>query len=538
MNIKINTTKSIESEYWDVIVIGTGMGGATIGYYLAKYGKKVLFLEKGISHEPILKENANLSDLESDVKRRAAGYWPDKITHKKDNHLLEFYAALGSGSGGSSKLYASQLERFFVEDFSPRQQFPSEIDSTLPDQWPISYKDFVPYYRIAERLFRVRGTNDPLNTDPLAAYGKEPLISDNDLEVYNMLGKNGMHPYRAHVACDFIDGCKECVGRACPFSCKNEADKNCLTPAVKDHGATLINNCEVTYLDADQEKITGVRCSIDNEEYIFKGATVVLSGGALNSPLLLLRSKSKQWPDGLANSSGLVGRNLMWHASHFFALKSFKFKNSIGANKTLALNDFYIHNGKKMGTIQSIGVPITSDYIQSYIERGKNNLPKFLRLLIFKPVVKMAAILGEFFFKNSVLLCTIVEDLPYFRNRVCLDEANPNKIIFEYRFTEDLKNRSNGLIKNITEILKSKYLVIRLSRRSENLNFGHPCGTLRFGLDPLTSVLNQDNRSHDISNLYVCDASFFPSSGGTNPSLTIAANSIRVAEKILQIEVT
>ena len=525
--------ESLVGKKWDIVVVGTGMGGATVGYFLAKHGKNVLFLEKGISHESIPKEKVKLGDLESGAKRRAAGYWPDKISHKKGSHLLGFYAALGSGSGGSSKLYASQLERFFAEDFSPRQQFPSEIKSTLPIQWPISYKSFLPYYRMAEELFRVRGTSDPLNLDPLATYRKAPTISGNDLEVYKTLENNGMHPYRAHVACDFIDGCSECVGRACPFKCKNEADKNCVTPAVKDHGATLINNCEVIKLESNEEKITGINCLIDGKTYMFKAETVVLSAGALNSPLLLLRSKSKLWPNGLANSSGLVGRNLMWHASHFFAVKSHKFKKSKGANKTLSLNDFYRHEGKKMGTVQSVGIPIDSEYIESYILRMKNNFPKIIRVMILGIFVRIAAKLGQLFFKNSVLLCTIVEDLPYFENRVIFNELDPSKIIFEYNFTADLKNRSNELLARLTDKLKSNFWIIRLSRRDENLNFGHPCGTCRFGKDPLNSVLDENNRAHDISNLYVCDASFFPSSGGTNPSLTIAANSIRVAEKIL-----
>jgi choline dehydrogenase-like flavoprotein len=126
------------------------------------------------------------------------------------------------------------------------------------------------------------------------------------------------------------------------------------------------------------------------------------------------------------------------------------------------------------------------------------------------------------------MYATVVEDLPYLKNRVTLRN---NELYFEYHYSNELKTRSSLLMKLLSEKIKNKYSIILLSKR-DNINYGHACGTCRFGDNPNTSVLNSSNQSHDIKNLYITDSSFFPSSGGVNPSLTIAANAIRVAELI------
>jgi choline dehydrogenase-like flavoprotein len=127
------------------------------------------------------------------------------------------------------------------------------------------------------------------------------------------------------------------------------------------------------------------------------------------------------------------------------------------------------------------------------------------------------------------MFASIIEDLPYVDNRVFISDNGD--IEFEYNYRDELRVRSLALRKNLSKLVKSKYRIVKLSGKN-NINFGHSCGTCCFGLDPTESVLDKNNRSHDISNLFIVDASFFPSSGGANPSLTIAANAIRVAEYI------
>ena len=136
--------------------------------------------------------------------------------------------------------------------------------------------------------------------------------------------------------------------------------------------------------------------------------------------------------------------------------------------------------------------------------------------------------------RSATLMATIVEDLPYPDNRVVLDANSSNGMRFEYRYPEELHARSQRFQRRLVEVLSPKMetLIVPLGRN--NINFGHVCGTCRFGDDPRTSVLDASNRAHDLDNLYVVDASFFPSSGATNPSLTIAANALRVGEIIDQ----
>jgi len=146
--------------------------------------------------------------------------------------------------------------------------------------------------------------------------------------------------------------------------------------------------------------------------------------------------------------------------------------------------------------------------------------------------VRLVALLiyHVFNFKNAAIWASIIEDLPYRDNRIIADRTTPSGIRFEYKYTDELKMRVQEFRELVAGAV-SPHRTIVLSGEN-NINFGHVCGTCRFGDDPSQSVLDRNNRTHDISNLYVADASFFPSSGGTNPSLTIAANALRVGDAI------
>lgn len=176
-----------EASEWDVIVVGTGMGGSTVGYALAQRGLRVLFLEKGL----FLQRSANRDDCprgtEEDQRpaaRLRRGCWPLPIQGKTSaDGNLEFFPPLGCGSGGSTNLYAAQLERLAPCDFTPRANYPNVHDSALPEAWPITYAELLPYYRRAEQLYRVRGTQDPLNPDPDSPLRESPPLSARDQNI-------------------------------------------------------------------------------------------------------------------------------------------------------------------------------------------------------------------------------------------------------------------------------------------------------------------------------------------------------------------
>lgn len=540
---------------WDVAVIGTGMGGAVAGYALAKLGRRVLFIEKGLfihgdflankDGREKLDENllAGLADNsnEDPESRLRAGLWPLPLQGRTSFGEIEFFAPLGCGSGGSTSLYGAALERFFPADFRPRANFPEIRDSTLPDRWPISYEDLAPFYTKAEDLFRVRGTADPLGQGG-EFLRKPPDLSPRDQHLFNSFERLGLHPYRVHVGYDFVDGCADCAGRLCVRGCKNDSGRICLLPALEKYGASILPQCEVMKLEARQSEVREIRCRQKGREITIRAKIVVLAAGALMTPYLLLKSKSEAYADGLANRSGLVGRNLMFHASDFIVVKPTKRLSIFGPKKSLALNDFYVSEGEKLGTFQTAGAAVSPSRIMQYMRDVAAKDPTWWKKLasptpiwwrkLSSPMIRLIALTAYhlFDFKNAAVWASIIEDLPYFDNRVIADPQAKNGMRFEYRYTEDLRTRVLSFRRRLAKALCPHRIIVISGE--DNTNYGHSCGTCRFGDNPETSVLDKNNRAHDVSNLYVVDASFFPSSGGTNPSLTIAANALRVAEAI------
>ena len=349
---------------WDVAVIGTGMGGATAGYELARLGHRVLFIEKGLflhgastgAGDAALPPGQDAP--ESPEARLKSGQWPERLQGRTSFGDLEFFAPLGCGSGGSTTLYAAGLERLSPADFRPRANFPEIGDSTLPEKWPISYEELLPFYERAEHLYRVSGTPDPLDLSGEPVLRAPPPLSPRDQHFFDSFSKLGLHPYRVHVGYEFVEGCNGCAPGRCARNCKSDAARICLLPALEKFGASLLSQCEVLGLEADASKVSAVRCLWKGQSLSIRAKTVVLAAGAYMTPVLLLNSRSDSWPAGLANSSGLVGRNLMFHASDFIAMNPLRRLSDVGPHKSLALNDFYQSGGEKLGTFQSAGTPV------------------------------------------------------------------------------------------------------------------------------------------------------------------------------------
>ena len=539
---------------WDVVIVGTGMGGSTAGYALAKSGQKVLFVEKGMYlHAQADQAQSGVNGQlearpfssdpgEVGLNRLGSGYWPQRIQGDGSFGRLEFFAPLGCGSGGTTTLYAAALERFRPCDFSPRENFPDVTDSSVPEHWPITYDELRPYYEQAESLYRVCGSLDPLAPKDTAVLRDPPPLSERDEHLLDSFTRLGLHPYRMHVGCEYKPGCTECGGRVCHRACKSDAATVCLLPAVRDFGARLITECEVVRIEAGPTTVHALHCKRDGRTFTIRGKVVVLAAGGYMSPLLLLKSTSPVWPTGVANRSGLVGRNLMVHVADYIALTPLKRLSSIGPQKTLAINDFYLENGEKVGSFQAAGAQISPGQIMQYIRGVAERDPRWwVRLAgprpywwrkLSSPLIRLLAMFlyYGFNFKNAAIWGAVVEDLPYHENRIVVDPRAMNGMRFEYKYTAELRSRVLSFRRRLSKAI-APHRAIVLSGEN-NLNFGHVCGTCRFGTDPELSVLDRENRTHDISNLFVVDASFFPSSGGTNPSLTIAANALRVAGAI------
>ena len=518
-----------QHDHWDVIVVGTGMGGGTIGYELARLGRRVLFVEKGrLLHGRHRRpdEPDPLMDPTQDVRLRT-GRWPLPLEGTTSFGDVRFHAPLGCSSAGSTGLYGSQLERFRPSDFRPRANFPDVAEADLPEEWPVSHAEMVPYYRRAEALYRVCGTPDPLDSDLDAPLREPPPLSPRDRALHDAFRGLGLHPYRYHVGFAYRNPCFECAD-ICPVQCKSDAGDCAVVPALEKHGASILPECEVLGLRSDGARVTGVVARHDGRELTLRSDAVALAAGAFMTPVLMLKSASKRFPDGLGNRSGAVGRNLMLHTSDFLTVDPGEAHSSDGPKKALALNDFYFDEGVKLGTLQSAGLPIEPPFILAYLRYAEERDPKRWRALTSR-FLPMAARITSRLFGRASLFATIVEDLPYAENRIVADPSAPNGMRFAFRYTEELMARNQRFRKRVADVLSPMSRVRVVTWGRNNINYGHVCGTCRFGNDPETSVLDRHNRVHDLDNLYVVDASFFPSSSGTNPSLTVAANALRVA---------
>ena len=498
---------------WDVIILGTGMGGATLGFGLARAGKKVLFIEKGKSHLGTALSgrfaeeffpNPEVPKPEHRDLLMKAGRSPDPITDLSSGKPRSFIPFVGSGTGGSTALYGAALERFQPSDFS---------------SWPIAYDALRPYYEAAEKLYGVR-------TD----YALSPAGE----EFSERLTQKGLHPYKLPLAHEHDPHCQGCQGFICPTHSKNDSAKTCLFPAIRDYGASLIDECEGLSLHADKTKVTGIECVRRGQALTLAAPLVVLACGALETPRLLLGSVSSDWPTGLANASGLVGKNLMRHFVDLWAVFPHTKQGPVSA-KELAFNDLYHGKDGNYGTVQSFGamppVPVMLASMEEDVKDGQ--LPWILPVFkILKPFLRKIL---ENTFSRTVVFASLMEDTPHEENRISVrgGEGDRPCLAFHYQISAYDKKRIKRFRKRIKEIFKP-YPFILIKQAESNERLAHASGTCRMGEDPDTSVVDANNKAHGLENLYVVDSSFFPSSGGTNPGLTIAANALRVAGHLLK----
>jgi choline dehydrogenase-like flavoprotein len=498
---------------WDVIVIGTGVGGATVGRALALRGLSVLFLEQGGRIAPGEQSN----EAGTPESRMAHGWWPHPISRRQPNgERQRFFAAVGCAVGGSSIHYAAALERMAASDFAGLRSA-----SMSAPAWPISFGEFVPYYDAAERLYGISSESND---------SAERRMSEWDRALLEQMRHNGLRPEPLHVAIRYDAQCQECIGRVCPRDCKSDARVACLNEALRQPQCHLLEHCNVQTLEADQERVRVVKALHLGAEVDLRARIVVLSAGALHTPQILLRSRNQFWPDGLANSSDQVGRNLMFHTSDIFALWApRRLAREARQRKSISVRDFYVHEGQRLGYVQSMGLEAGRGEIAVYIKdqlrrRGVHNE------LLLSLLAKAPSHVGAWMFGGAGIFAAMTEDDPNPDNRVILDPGEPDGASFTYTITDDLRRRADELRRAFARSVRP-WRMLRISPQLE-MNYGHPCGTCRFGDERGSSVLDRNCRTHDLENLYVVDASFMPRSGAINPSLTIAANALRVAPQI------
>jgi len=504
---------------WDVVIIGAGMGGGFTARALAEAGYDVLLVDRGYKERggPAENSSAEKSSQNDDL---AECKWPGPSACEVDGTLTRHFGIFGAGVGGSTNLYAAALERFARHDVESLPEAPHPTGG-----WPIEYNRLLPYYEKAERMLHVAGTRDPLNPDPVDHLPQPPPLGPADTQFVQSFTKSGAHPYRLHVGIRYLPGCDECLGKLCPRNCRADARS-----VVREGSSqpTILERAEAVRLEASQDKVSKVILRQDGVETAVCAKVFVLAAGAVHTPKLLLESRGEHWPDGVANRTGMVGRNLMFHAGFQFIMWPRKKHPSSGPRKSICLRDFYLVDGQRLGVVQSSGFEAGYGYLLVYLYSAFDRGP-FRWLRVLRPFLRVPAALAIKLRGPGTIFSTIVEDLPYADNRIVIDRNEEDGVVMKYTVRQELRDRILRFHRLLRNTLDKRTLFFP---PDVTLNLSHACGTCVMGNDPATSVINPDCRVHGITNLFITDASFMPTSAGINPSLTVAANALRVSESI------
>jgi choline dehydrogenase-like flavoprotein len=514
-------------ERYDIAVIGTGAGGGTLAHALASTGKRILLLERG---DYVRREPANWSTRAVNLEGR---YQTKEVWRDRDGQPLHPHT--NYNVGGNTKFYGAALFRLRREDFGPLRHW-----GGVSPAWPIAYEDLEPYYTRAERLYHVHGQRGADPTEPPAsapyphpAVSHEPRIQ----ALAEDFMRQGLQPFPVPlgIMLDEKDPrrspcvrCGTCDGHPCLVGAKADAQVVCVDPALEHPNVMLLTGAYVSRLETNATGRQVTRLVVERagtrEEYA--AGVVVVSAGAINSAALLLRSASDRHPEGLANGSGVVGRHYMGHLNSIQLALS-RCPNPTVFQKTLALNDFYFGAPDwefPMGHISFVG-KADADTLRAGA-----------------PAIAPGWTL-ELMARHSLDFWLTSEDLPDPDNRVTLDRDGT--IVLAYRPNNEAGHAR--LIARLEHLMQQQTkcgvhghdchqgLFARslfLGQRIPLAGVAHQNGTIRFGHDSRTSALDANCRAHEVDNLYVVDASFFPSSGAVNPALTIMANALRVAEHL------
>lgn len=494
----------------DVIIIGSGMGGATLAAQLAPTGRRILIIEKGERLQP------SPADRDAEAIFGKAHFRPKEEWLDGDGQ--PFNPGNYYNVGGNSKFYGAVLLRYRREDFSPLRH----MGGTTPG-WPIAYDSLEPWYQRAEHLFEVRGSLGDDPTEPLhsGVYDHTPVPDEPTIaDLRRRLKSVGLHPASLPLGVDIDTWLAhgKTTWDAFPDTCggKKDAETVSLAQALRHPNVSLSTGCEVTRLLAGEGgQITGVEVLERGETKVLSAPLVVLAAGAVRSAAILLSSTDENYPRGLANRSDQVGRNFMNHnCSAVLALHPFR-RNPSVYQKTLLVNDFYLTggpNGEPLGNIQLLGK------ITGPILAASSPLPR--------PLAHWIA-------DRSVDLYAMSEDLPDPESRVTVRNG---RIVLDWK-------RSNweghlALVDKLKRLLRKAGYPVVLSRPFDRRTPSHQCGTARMGSDPATSVVDSFGRSHDHPNLFIVDASILPTSAAVNPALTIAALALRSGQHVIETELS
>ncbi len=506
---------------YDVAIIGTGAGGGTLAARLAPSGLRILILERG-DYVPREKQNWDARAVFVENRYHTKEAW-------LDGQGREFHPGTNYYVGGNTKFYGAALLRMRERDLEAiRHQ-----DGVSPE-WPIKYAEWEPYYAQAEQMYHVHGRRGTDPTEPWAsgpfpypAISHEPRMA----EIVEELTKIGLRPFPLPVGVmldedDRVNSpcirCNTCDGFACLVGAKADSHTVGILPALRHPNVTLMTNAKVVRLDTDPtgRAVSAIQIERGDAMETVSADVVVVAAGAANSAALLLKSANDKHPNGLANSSDIVGRHYMHHNNSAIVAVS-THPNPTVFQKTVGITDWYYgaeDSEFPLGAIQTIG--------KAMKEMLEGDAP-------FLTPGKALDVMAH----HSTDWFLTTEDLPDPNNRVTVERDG--RVHLSYTANNEQSHKK--LLKRFEHAMSQAahlehFLPTEgyLAKKLPIAGVAHQCGTVRFGDDPKTSALDRDCKAHDLDNLYVVDSSFFRSSSSVNPSLTIIANALRVGDRLLE----
>jgi choline dehydrogenase-like flavoprotein len=525
---------------FDAIVVGSGFGGALAAKVLVEAGWRVLMLERGRW-----------------VARGPENWTPEGVGQLTEHYSLEApYLADPAGPralgayhcvGGPSVFYGGVSLRFREHDFEPDPAITSDSGAA----WPMRYRDLEPYYLQAERIIGVAG-ND--GDDPTAPPRSAPYpfpaaeLAPVSRRIETAARALGLHPFRLPLAINHqaqpgrsaCIACSTCDGFACALGAKNDLATMVLQPLLA-RGLRLQAETVVTRLLHDGRRITGVEAVplAGGAPTVYRAREVVLAAGAIATPHLLLASGLER-----VNPAGdLVGRYLMRHYNEIiFGIFPTPPDREGRFHKQLGIHDLYlgVDGGAAERHPEGASVP---GFARDDRSRGLTGPIGSIQQLPTPPVALVKAELPRLLapvlaplVRNLTGLLVMAEDQPRYQNRVLLDSAAPpdrwGLPRLRIQFKHSARDLAAGevLIRTARRVLRKAGAIAWYRHKIHT--FSHGVGTVRMGSDPATSVLDPDGRFRGIDNLTITDASVFPTSAAVNPSLTIAANALRMAGRL------
>ncbi len=520
----------------DILIIGAGTSGAAAAWSLADTRMRIVCLEQGgwpdPAHYPSTGrdwEARALSDFSWNPNRRGnVGDYPIN----EDNSPIKI--ANYNGVGGGTVLFAGHFPRFHPSDFRVRT-----LDG-VGDDWPIDYATLEPYYAQNDRMMGISGlAGDPAYPPKTPAMRPVPLgrVGTKLGTAFNSLGWHWW-PSDSAVATEDYDGRAKCINlghclHGCAQGAKASTDITYWPHAIRA-GVELKSRARVREITVDARGMaTGaVYYDADGVEHFQAAEVVMLACNGIGTPRILLNSTSARFPHGLANSSGLVGKNLMFHP--YAAIMGF-FDEPLdgyrGPNNCIWSQQFYETDRNR-------------DFVRGYtfeIARGRGPVATALTGLGSGRIPWGADHHRAYrqLFNRITGMVGICEDLPEEHNTVTLDpvlkDANgiPAPRI-DYTLSDNSRRMLDHAIARASEVLRAAGAYELLTEAPIAGGGWHLMGTARMGTDPERSVVNEWGRSHDVKNLFIVDGSLFVTSAGVNPTSTIQALALYVADSMKQ----